>query len=284
MNDFNITKGNYGRYVFSKEQGDYIEDMYLNQNMSTVKLGKLFNVNNKIIARELESRGITRTGIGRRKYFFNENYFDRIDTHNKAYVFGLLCADGCNYPQKRTVSISLQEGDREILEKLRKEIGLQKELEYINYTNKHDFGYTYKNQYRLLIFSKHICESLNQLGMIPNKSMKLQYPKISEEFNNSFILGYFDGNGSTVKRYGKCVNYSINFTSTECFCNSLKDIFKRTLGISNIRIVDQSCHNGITKSLCVSRKYESKKLLDWMYKDSTIHMNRKYNNYRDVFY
>lgn len=58
--------------------------------MSTVKIGKLFDVGHKVIANVLENNNISRTGISRRKYMLNESYFDNIDTPEKAYILGFL--------------------------------------------------------------------------------------------------------------------------------------------------------------------------------------------------
>jgi len=51
-----------------------------------------------------------------RKYSLNENYFDEIDTSNKAYILGFLYADGYNNRINNTVVLSLFKQDREILE------------------------------------------------------------------------------------------------------------------------------------------------------------------------
>ena len=55
-----------------------------------------------------------------RRYNLDEEYFDNINSQNKAYILGFLYADGSNNPKKHTVSISLQEEDRYILEWMRK--------------------------------------------------------------------------------------------------------------------------------------------------------------------
>lgn len=157
----NIKQLRYNEKYFTVEEREQIKDMYLNGN-STVKIGKLFGVSNHIISKVLDGFGIKRTGVGRRKYSLNEHYFDEINTHNKAYCLGFLYADGCNMKSKSTISMSLEEEDKDILEMIRKEIDSERELEFLDYSNKHDFGYTYKNQYRLLMFSSHMCKALEK--------------------------------------------------------------------------------------------------------------------------
>jgi intein/homing endonuclease len=153
----------------------------------------------------------------------------------------LLYADGCNFTPKQTVSISLEEGDRHILESFRNELNYNKELEYIDYSNKHDFGYTYRNQYRLLIFSKHISEELEKKGVKHNKSLILEFPDfIPDNLLKFFILGYFDGDGSFCPHYTTEGKFQplITFTSTKNFCISLQTYLRNKLNIPCGNIYD----------------------------------------------
>lgn len=273
------------QYTFSKEDEEKIIHLYTEDNLSTVKIGQLYKMSYRTIARLLERNGIDRTGVGRRKYNLDETYFENIDTPNKAYILGFLYADGSNNKSKQTVSMSLQEEDKYILERMQKEVKSEKELEFIDYTDKHDLGYTYKNQYRLLFFSKRISESLESIGMVPNKSLVLEFPDIDSKFYPHFIRGYFDGDGSFCPHYSKTGKFQplITFTSTNNFCIKLQEILINELGIAGGNIYDASCHNGITKVLSISGAIQTKKILDWMYTDTDMYLERKYIKYRDAF-
>ena len=93
----------YNEIIFTEEQEQQIIDMYLNQEISSVKIGKHFGCSHKPILKVLERHNIPRTRVGIRKYKLNEEYFDNIDTPNKAYILGFLYADGNNCPAKQTV-------------------------------------------------------------------------------------------------------------------------------------------------------------------------------------
>lgn len=254
---------------------DYICDNYLN-GASCVELSKYYGVNHHLILSVLEERGIQRDRtLSTRKYSVDEHFFDAIDAQEKAYVLGLLYADGCNYEPKRCITISLQEEDKELLEKVRKKLKNEKPLEYFDYSHKHDFGYTYKNQYRLVINSKHMSEELHNKGVVSNKSLILEFPDwLDPNLYSHFIRGYFDGDGS-VGKYNNRVSASI--TSTNNFCERVKEICE-SHGIYS-KIYDASCHNGITKSLNIARKNDVKNFLDWIYTDANIYMERKYQRY-----
>lgn len=68
------------------------------------------------------------------KYTFNKDYFERIDSKDKAYFLGLLYADGCNSISATqgqcTIVINLHEKDRSILDIFNKYIGSNKPLSY----------------------------------------------------------------------------------------------------------------------------------------------------------
>lgn len=265
----------------TKKQKEKIKELYLN-GMSSVDIGKLYNCTHKPILAILEELGINRDQKRFvRKYKLNEHYFDFIDNSNKAYILGLLHADGCNKMDKGTISIGLQESDKDLLETIRLEIGSEKPLRYIDNSNKHTFGYDYENMYELNMFSVHMCEQLANKGIVPNKSLKIGFPDwLDDSLISHYIRGVFDGDGSVCQQIKNENNKPIivTITATDSFCQKLKDICKRKLNI-NSHIYDASCHNGITKVFELSGRNICKTFLDWIYEDAEIYLQRKYDRY-----
>ena len=281
---YNVYKTGNNRIYWTDEQRDLILDLYCNQGMSSVKIGELFGLQYETILKFLKRNGVVINGHnGVRKYTLNEHYFDVIDTPNKAYILGFLFADGSNCKTKSTIVMSLQEEDKQILEDIRNEIESEKPLEYLDYSSKHDFGYHYKNQYRLLFFSTHMCNSLENIGMIPNKSLRLDYPVIDPCFNKDFIRGYFDGDGSfTCRQVDNCkYNWLITITSTNSFCNKIYSILSNELGV-NGGIYDSSAHNNITKVYSLSGKNQVQAVMNWMYSGAEMFLQRKYDKYHEA--
>ena len=257
---------------------DMICELY-NSKISSVKIGKMYGIDHHAITAVLDERGISRDQASMvRKYALDEHYFDEIDTQIKGYIFGFLLSDGYNNPKKQTISLSLQEEDRDILERIRTEVGSEKPLEYLDYSNKHDFGYTYKNQYRLMFFSSKMCSSLVKHGLVPNKSLVIEFPNFDDSIMPSLIRGMWDGDGS-LGLYGN--NISVSLTATKMFCEGLQKYLKEKIDV-DCKIYDAPCHNGVTKSLYISKNAHKIKFLEWMYKDSTIHLDRKYQKYLQI--
>lgn len=70
-----------------------------------------------------------------RKYTLNQSYFDAIDTPNKAYIVGLLLADG-NVSPNKSMRLQLSISDKSILEKINEEIGSNRPLKIVEASKK----------------------------------------------------------------------------------------------------------------------------------------------------
>lgn len=276
--DFRLRRG------ISIDDEIVICNRYLNGE-STVKIGQDYKVGHKTIAAILEAYSINRTHNGVRKYMINEKYFDVIDTPNKAYILGLLYADGYNNPDKSTVCLSLRYDDKYILERINEEIGSNKPLKYIKCDDHFaSNGYISKDMYKIEVYSSHMCKVLLERGMIKGKSLLLKYPLfITENLHNHFIRGYFDGDGSvyTYENKRKYKQPIITFTSTADFCESVLAILREKTGIGG-GIYDASCHNNITKVLSICGKNQCIAVLDWLYKDADLFLPRKYDRYQSI--
>lgn len=130
-----------------------------------------------------------------RKNYVIEDYFNSIDTENKAYILGFLFADGSVSSSGYYLSIDLQERDFEILNIIRTEICLY-EPKYIIKTLKN------KKYIKLCICSKKICDSLMRIGCVPNKTTMGIFPLIKNDLYKHFIRGYFDGDGCITSKEG----------------------------------------------------------------------------------
>lgn len=275
-----VTGHRFEARLLSDDEKDKICKLYLD-GISTVKIGEMYGVNNKPISVVLKEKEIEiDRRLSTRKYILNEHYFDEIDSPIKGYIYGLLLSDGSNNPTKQTVSISLQEEDVDILNRIREEIQSTKPLEYIDYSKKHDFGYHYKNQYRLLLFSNKICSALEKHGIVKNKSLIIEFPQFDDKIMPSLIRGMWDGDGTLGLYKTNVINVSL--TATEMFCQGLKKYLFDKLNIESCHIYDASCHNGITKNFTIGKTVDKIKFLRWMYKDADIYLERKYKKYLQI--
>ena len=260
-----------------------IKQLYLS-GLSCTKIAEKYKIHHKTINKVLEEYGIKRTGKSVRKYTLNENYFDKIDTPNKAYILGLLYADGYNSISKGTICLSLQDIDKAILEKINIEIDSNRPLEFINNDKIASNGYKSRNMYKLNISSIHMCRALETIGMVQNKSLVLTFPDIDKQLYSHFIRGYFDGDGSYCCHYlnngSNSRNDLVTITSTKAMCESILSILHEENIVGGGGIYDASNHNNITKVLSISGKVQCYNFLSWLYQDAQLYIERKYNNYK----
>ena len=215
--------------------------------------------------------------IRNRRYNRNSFYFDNIDTPNKAYILGLIFADGNNFSGGRhyTITIVLQEEDFEVLESIRKEIEYEHPLFYDQRNIKNP---KHKNTYRLVIQDEYMSKQLNNLGVVNNKSLKVKFPDyISDELMPHFIRGYFDGDGSISYDYKRNKAHT-SLCGTYDFVSHVSEIL-HNMGVNNyITHPKQSGdHNTYVMKTCGNKSTYN--YLTWLYTDAGIKMERKYQRY-----
>lgn len=130
-----------------------------------------------------------------RRYYSNFNYFNSIDTPNKAYILGLICSDGCIYKRDNHEGlwqITLQKQDKQVLEDIKKEISAD------NPIKEND------NTATLTIVSQQMYDDLLNLGITPKKTYTMDLWQVINNIPScllkDFIHGYFDGDGSITVR------------------------------------------------------------------------------------
>lgn len=168
------------RYSYQK-----IADKY---NCSKSHVMKLLN--GKVISRNNHEKGKTKE--------CDENYFDCIDSEDKAYWLGFIFGDGFIYDEKPgehsgILCISLSSEDEEHLYKFKDAISSSHTI----HTYDNSKGYSNGKLSRIKINSNHMVNSLKKYGMIANKTNIIGEPKnINEEFYIPFVRGFFDADGS----------------------------------------------------------------------------------------
>ena len=210
-----------------------------------------------------------------RKYPINENFFDKIDTEEKAYILGLLYADGYNNTDRNSVSLGLKESDKEILEKITNLIQPTKPLQYV-VTKKDKKGFeNSQNQYKLVIANKHISQRLVELGCGKAKTHNLVFPteeQVPSHLIRHFIRGYFDGDGSVSGDKQK----QISFVGTTNFLKLLQQILMIELGFSETKLTQRwKDRENEIRSLIFCGTNQCIKFRDWLYEGATIFMKRK---------
>lgn len=209
-----------------------------------------------------------------RKYNLNEHYFDSIDSQEKAYFLGFLFADGCNYAKQNKISLGLKAEDKYMLEKFKDLISYNGPI-HVKRKDKYP-------AFQLILGNKYLCEQLNKLGCTPQKSLTLKFPDyLQDNMIPYFIRGYFDGDGSL----SGCKNQkTIQVIGTTEFLSYIKNILDNK-NVCKCTLYHYGHEHPLSYNvwyLQVGGNRQTIKFLDWIYKDSTIHLERKYKRYLDL--
>lgn len=238
-----------------------------------VSLGKLLGVNWATVSKFLKKNSVEVEYRHYRKHFFNQNFFEVIDTEAKAYFLGLMYADGSNHKTGNIITIGLQEPDKYILEKFMECLDGTCRLEYFKPDTSGE--YNRQGQYKMWMHSAKMTQDLINLGCGYNKTYTLNSDflhKIPNNLIHHFIRGYFDGDGC-VSIHGKST-WSVSFVGTESMMNWLKKYLENQLNLNN-RTVINCKYSEILFSLFYSAVADIKKIYNYLYKDATIFLTRK---------
>lgn len=259
-----------------------------NHNHTIRSIAKKYNVDSSSACTLFQRRGVKirkNPSLWNRVYSINENYFEKIDSEDKAYFLGLMYADGNVFGSR--MKIGLQEKDKSILEKFKKYIKYSGPLMFRKGGKRDDGWGVRKNQYILQIVNQKISKSLSNLGCVPKKSLILQFPtenQVPKHLIRHFIRGIMDGDGYFSKYFIKnnWVKYQVNLVSTSMFIDKLSEELKKELQINTYNCKRHKNKETPTRQMFISGRIQVMKFLDWIYNNSTIHLTRKYNKYKRI--
>jgi hypothetical protein len=176
-------------YEWSEHDIADLIQMYPDEDISREQMIAHFDCTWRIICHKAASLELRRPHPNTRQV--KRDYFNVIDTNEKAYWLGFLAADGAIFCNDRqySVTLDLQPGDLHWLERFRDTIAPGATI------TRHG-----TRSCSVSIGSKEMYGDLVALGVGPRKSNNLSWPNIPESFVIPFILGYFDGDGWLQKR------------------------------------------------------------------------------------
>lgn len=242
-----------------------------------LKCIKKFKCSSKNIKEILKKNNIIprNKSTANRIYFCNDDYFEKIDTKDKAYFLGLLISDGWN--RNNGFGISLLENDKHILESFKQYTEYTGNL--LTYINK---SVKQNRMYSLIITSKKLSKDLSKLGCIPAKSHHTYFPDIPEEFHSHFIRGVFDGDGciSLNKKNTLIFNILGNFT----LIDEIQKIMIKNCSLSKTKLKQYKKINKNMFYLAYGGNIQAKRIYNWLYKDcDDLYLIRKKEKFDKTF-
>lgn len=203
---------------------------------------------------------------------FQENYFSEINTERKAYFLGLLLTDGNIFDKYKSkthppnINLTLQAEDVYILDALRSELCVNKKISQDG-----------RGCFQFVVFSKHMADDLSRYGVVPNKSLTVQFPRnLPSDLYRHFIRGVFDGDGSVsfyARPNRKVHTKAIRFCSgSHQFLIDLISFLELDAGLSSLNTYQEKTN---LWSVAYRSNKDLENIIPYLYNDATIYMRRK---------
>jgi hypothetical protein len=201
----------------------------------------------------------------RRKFTFQYDYFEKIDSEEKAYWLGFILADGCIFSSSennKKLRICISKKDEQILKNFCNSIHLSKEAITEVPT---------VNAVAVKLTSTKLYYDLTANGVRENKT-KFGHgiPIFSQDLTNHFIRGYFDGDGSCFVT--KAGSKRVSILGHKDFLEWIIIQFNKF----NIKANKISSHkNGAWYEYHFSNRHDVILTYQYLYKNASLYLKRK---------
>lgn len=261
----------YGRQQkvlsYSKDEVAEMYSLYIN-GCSVECISDKYGFNRASVYNLFAKYGFSLEDDRYRKYSVNDYYFDNIDTGNKAYILGFLWADGHNKVNKGIVEMRLQARDKHILEDISCDMQNDRPLYFVAEKRERS-----QDTYRMYVTSRQISNMLLRYGMVANKTYALQWPNdLDDLLISHFMRGFTDGDGYIGQR-------ELSWAGTAMMLEKIQNILADKFHIKS-KMYDTK--TDIIKSLRVHNKQDIMTILNWMYQDADLKLQRKFLKYQEI--
>lgn len=234
-----------------------------NNGMNVTKIAKQLGRDRGTLSNRMKEAGANITQHCNKKSV-NSKFFNEWN-EKSAYWLGFIFADGHLSPDG---SLEICIKDKDHIEKFKADI-----------QSNHKIGKrTIKesNYYRINIQDQIIADKLRELGITNNKTYGWNIPDIPDECMSHFIRGLYDGDGNLNLRGSSTAFRMVCYDRSvlESLMGYILENVEETT--NHIRIYD---YKNRIPELNISSEKALNAFLDWLYKDATIYLNRKYEKY-----
>lgn len=263
---FNVLKRNHiptrSKGGIERLNEEEIITLYKSGISSTI-LAQERNVSVHTITNILEKHNVERNN-----HYHNlnliEDYWENINSKDKAYFLGFLITDGNVIGN--AVRLSLHIKDKHILETFSKVTQNNNKI-YEDTRNCATYG----------VKRPKWVKDLAQYGVIPNKTQTVGMPLLNDDLMPHLIRGLIDGDGWITKRgqIGFCGNHK---TVTQ-----VRDFLVSKLDVYNVKVIQ--CKLSTLFMISWGGKKDFKTICEYLYQDKDeFYLQRKFNNFCSVIH
>ena len=207
-----------------------------------------------------------------------EDYFSTQNS-NMAWLLGFLAADGSIRKNENKIKIGLSIKDKEILEKIKKELELETSIK--EYTNSQGYD---------CCTLQWTCEQhkkdLAKYNIVPEKTFVLKPPyELNKDLWIDYIRGYFDGDGSinlipnSNGRWNGNLRWQV-CSATKEILEFILQVFEEQYNIPKVNIYErQGLH---TLYYIQYSSIATRKIYSILYTQNSLFLERKKKHFEDI--
>ena len=247
--------------LFDDKEWDAIDD-YLNSDINFLGIKEKYGYKQERFIEKLKALDIDTT----RKYkiSFNRKVLSEIKTEEDAYILGFILADGYINENRGFLHFKLNSKDINILEKINMYFESNSKI-------KHEKHSITGNDLSVLNFnSRKLINTLKKYNLFQAKSCKeIPYYEISDNLKKHYIRGIIDGDG-----YIKKDGIGIGVCGSKEVLEFINKDFEKFIGQENLKKIRYDTSSHIYRLEYSGEK--AKKIINYLYKNSNIYLDRKY--------
>lgn len=213
------------------------------------------------------------------RYDCDHDFFFK-DNEESFYLAGFIAADGCLKQRANhfELFIGLSKHDKDFLEKIKNTLKSNAPIkDYLIKNSKRNIVWNDSWSSQFYITSKKIFDDLARFNIVPRKSLIYTFPEWlkNHELKHHFMRGYSDGDGSFYLsgRNDKIKQLHFYLLGTISFLEQYEVLLRKECDLKEKKI---RFFNKIGR-LEYGGNFITKKIANYLYKDSTIYLERKYN-------
>ena len=256
--------------IFDELEKCALKEYVENPEMSLLDIQKKYGYKSDTFKKKCEILNIS---IRKYTYTFNRDALKNIVTEEDAYILGFILADGYICDSRNELRIKLSARDEDILIKINNYLNSNVPIKHLKHTE------TGKNLSALNLSSKELVNTLHNYNLFSNKSQKeVFYRNIPFHLMRHYIRGIIDGDGyirTNLKQIGCCGSKDV----IEQIIINLKNILNLEIDVSTTLKYDES--SNIYR--CWFCGENAEKIINYLYCDSNIYLDRKYNLAKKYF-
>lgn len=248
--------------LYTDQQIDETVDLYIS-GLTAKAAGEIHGVSEPSVLRWLKDRGIKTRQVD---HGGNDRYFEVLDTDEKCYWFGFMCADGRAKYKYLVINLGLK--DKDHLELFKSHTGYNGPVREV--TRFHKKRKKWQTYAQLIWGSVEMLVDLQHHGLLLIKSGDFApLVVLNDSQFRSFLRGYFDGDG--------CLTYSRTRKSWVWYiCGPHRIILEYML--SRCPVVKR--YNAVWCTTAWRVVYYgnlvTKPICEWLYNGATVKLPRKY--------